>query len=529
MRSSATSSASTATLLHCRRPRAASATKAVDAVRSNYPMPPGRGSATARAVQKRATEMIPDAARGSRVRSTAELANAVGVPQCRSRCRCCTTARRSAPSRSRTARRRDRSPDGSSTLLKTFADQAVIAIENARLFNETKEALEQQTATAEVLRVISGSVAERAAGVRHDPRQLPAPVRGHSAASSCPTTAGWCTCGRVATTLTYRRRHPQALSAAAGLRDRHGPGDADGAAPSPSRMPRTSRRHHAFRRQRSAGCPQRLAVPLMREGSRDRRDRRGPGRARQTSRRQGSALLKTFADQAVIAIQNARLFNETKEALERQTATAEVLQVISESPTDVEPVLQAVAERAGKLCRADGARVWLVADGKLRAMTSYGPAYAAMDGFEDLPLRRTSIGGRSVLERRPIHVEDVVPVMDTEYPDIRAIQRALRLPHRAQRAAAARGRGDRRDLAAAQRGATVRAGRDRAAADVRQPGGHRDPQRAAVQRDQGGARPADGRRARCSRRSAGRSPTRSPSSTRSWSAASTCSPARRSA
>jgi GAF domain-containing protein/CheY-like chemotaxis protein/tetratricopeptide (TPR) repeat protein len=133
-------------------------------------------------------------------------------------------------------------------------------------------------------------------------------------------------------------------------------------------------------------------------------------------------LLSTIAANVGVALQNARLFNETQEALSYQTAIADILRVISSSPADVQPVLDAVAERAGMLCRADGSRVWLLVEGQLRAMTSYGQAYESNPGVDALPVRRTSIAGRAILERRIIHIEDVVPLIETEYPDVRTIQ-----------------------------------------------------------------------------------------------------------
>ncbi|MCU0923856.1 MAG: GAF domain-containing protein, partial [Burkholderiaceae bacterium] len=145
------------------------------------------------------------------------------------------------------------------------------------------------------------------------------------------------------------------------------------------------------------------------------------GEPGETPQRQ-AALLKTFADQAVIAIENVRLFNETREALERQTATAEILKVISASPTDVQPVLEAVAERSGLLCRAEGSRVWLPEGDHLRAMTNYGRGYEAIAQAELLPIRGGSIGGRAFVERRCVHVEDVLPLIDSEYPDVRELQ-----------------------------------------------------------------------------------------------------------
>ncbi|MEP7183415.1 MAG: GAF domain-containing protein [Betaproteobacteria bacterium] len=315
-------------------------------------------------------------------------------------------------------------PQKQADLLRTFADQAVIAIENARLFNETKEALEQQTAIAEILRVISSSpgdvrpmlnaVAERALKlcdatestiVLVDGDRLRcAALFGHTPTlregEFMPLTRGSIT-GRAILDRTVI--HMEDLAAAS-----------EEAFPVGREL------------QRRFGHRAILSVPLMRE---DRaigaialwRMEVRPFTGKQI------ALVKTFADQAAIAIENVRLFNETKEALEQQTAIAEILRVISGSPTDVQPVLDAIAERAARLCDASAASMYLTDGGMLRHLASKGPSADPVSNVDALPINRESVSGRALLDRKTIEVRDM-EAEGSEYPLSQEIAR--RFGHR---------------------------------------------------------------------------------------------------
>jgi signal transduction histidine kinase len=161
-------------------------------------------------------------------------------------------------------------------------------------------------------------------------------------------------------------------------------------------------------------CRAVLAVPLMREGGAYGGifiARHEPGLFPPDQ----VALVQTFARQAAIAIDNVRLFNETKEALAKQTAISEILRVISSSPTDVQPVLETIAERAAQLCDAAAASIYLTDGDVLRHLASRGPTAEPVSTVDTLPINRDSTSGRSLLERRTIHVADMLAEA-AEYP-----------------------------------------------------------------------------------------------------------------
>jgi len=309
-------------------------------------------------------------------------------------------------------------------LVSTFADQAVIAIENARLFNEVQartndlsESLQQQTATAEILSVISSS-----------PGDL-APVFEamlSKAMNLCGANFG------VLNTFDGKSFHTGATYGLPPAYDEfrrnrtleYGPGTA------PARLLEgepyvefvdllDSEAYRAGEPNRRAlvdlgGARSLLAVPLL-------KDERVVGSVmifRQEPQRFSDkqiALLKQFAAQAVIAIENARLLNELRESLQQQTATADVLRVISASPGEPEPVFQAMLENAVRLCEAKFAMLFLYEENQFRAVAKWNipPAYGEFLEKNTILADPKVPLGRVAITKQPVQVEDVL--LDQSY------------------------------------------------------------------------------------------------------------------
>ncbi|WGD49668.1 GAF domain-containing protein [Bradyrhizobium sp. CB1650] len=245
-------------------------------------------------------------------------------------------------------------------LLQTFADQAVIAIENARLFNETREALERQTATADILKVMAASPADVQPvfdAIASSANRL---IGGFSTAvlryvdgaahlaAFTPTDPAGDRMLQASFPVPFAQFPPHELVA-------------DGTA---AQLPDTEIEPAARDIARARGFRSMLFAPLMSE-------RQAIGVIIATRKTTGAfsehhvGLLQTFADQAAIAVKNVGLFNATREALERQTATADILKVIAASPSDVTPVFQAISDSAKALIGGHSSTVTRVIDGML--------------------------------------------------------------------------------------------------------------------------------------------------------------------
>jgi PAS domain S-box-containing protein len=315
------------------------------------------------------------------------------------------------------------------SLLKTFADQAAIAIENARLFSETQEALERQKATADVLTSISSSMTDaqpvfdsivrnirRLFGTRFAVLQL---LRDGMV--EMPSVDGDPGFERL------RERYPMRLDdTTIGGRVmlskqvvQFAPVNGNPQAPAATRD---------F--ARAFGFDSVLFAPMIHEGRVVGAIGAAHAEPKPFDSRQ-VALIRTFADQAVIAIENVRLFRELEssnrglaKSLEQQTAMSELLRAVAASPTDARPVLQALAERAAQLCGAAYVNVLLEDGGLLHTMA----VHSAGGGPQPEPdfriqATRGTVNGRAFLDSRVVHVPDFAAVAEREFPDSIAIQR----------------------------------------------------------------------------------------------------------
>jgi PAS domain S-box-containing protein len=293
-------------------------------------------------------------------------------------------------------------------LLKAFADQAVIAIENVRLFNETKEALEHQKASGEVLEAISGSIADTQPVFDKILDSCERLFAGRIVGLNVIRDDGMLHIG------AYHGAHrdafeqifpiPVARESGSGLaiterRVVHYPDTENG-----TDVPERTRVGC-----KAIGIKSVIFAPVLWEG-------RGlgsifVGRDHVSSFSEKEiALLRTFADQAAIAIENVRLFHETKEALERQTVTSSILSVMAGSPGDVAPVFESIVRSGVRLFPNAGVTVAIPENGQVRlmAIAERDPERARKwtERFP-FPLTREYMHGVALLDCRMVDMPDV--------------------------------------------------------------------------------------------------------------------------
>jgi GAF domain-containing protein len=294
-------------------------------------------------------------------------------------------------------------------LVQNFANQAVIAIENTRLLNELRQrtddlskALEQQTATSEVLGVISSSpgelepvfsamlenalrICEAKFGMLH--RYSDGAFVAQAMVGAPPAL--------VDALLRKTFTPPPGVPLDRMLRTKKVVHTLDAAAE--ENKPLSAR---------LAGARSHIVVPMLKDDEligaiAIYRQEVRPFTDKQIE------LVKNFASQAVIAIESTRLLNELRESLQQQTAISDILRVISSSPSDVMPVFQSVAEHAARICEAQFVDIVIVEDGMMLIGAAIGEIGGHLRRREAVTLDRTTVMGRSICDKEPVHVTDL--------------------------------------------------------------------------------------------------------------------------